>query len=100
MPFKPGESGNPLGKPKGTKGKLSTKVKEALATALEGELENIQELLHQLEPKERVDAVIKLLPFFFPKLQAQQITIDAEVVEKKRPSFMSEGDVETKNLYN
>jgi hypothetical protein len=100
MPFEKGVSGNKNGRPAGSKNKLNSKVKEVLADALEKEVENIESLLHQLEPKERVDAITKLLPFFFPKLQAQQITIDAEVVEKKRPSFMSEGDVETKHLYN
>jgi hypothetical protein len=90
MPFKPGESGNPLGKPKGTKGKLSTKVKEALAAALEGELENIQELLNQLEPKERIDVIAKLLPYIAPKLAAQTISVDAEIKEKKRPEWFFE----------
>jgi hypothetical protein len=100
MPFKPGKSGNPLGKPKGTKGKLSTKVKEALATALEGELENIQELLHQLEPKERIDAISRLLPCCMPRLAAQSISVDAEVTTPKRPIWIRDGDEETNHLYN
>jgi hypothetical protein len=99
MPFQKGHKLAP-GRAKGSKNKLSTEVRAALATALEGELENIQELLNQLEPKERIDAIAKLLPFILPRLAAQTISVDAEVTKPKRPSFMSEGTVETSHLYN
>jgi hypothetical protein len=89
MPFQKGHKLAP-GRAKGSKGKLSTKVKEALATALEGELENIQELFNQLEPKERIDAISKLLPYCMPKLAAQTISVDTEIKEKKRPEWFFE----------
>ncbi len=33
------------------------------------ELENIEERLEELEPKQRIELLIKLMPYVFPKLE-------------------------------
>jgi len=87
MPFKKGHKHSPGRKP-GSQNKVTKKVRETLTAALNDELENIPELLKELEPKERLDAIAKLLPYCAPKLQAQQIDIDTNPHEKKRPAWM------------
>ena len=44
-------------------------------------METITELLEQLTPKERIDAIIKLLPYIVPK--QNEITVDA-IIDKPR----------------
>jgi len=99
MPFQKGHTHSP-GRTKGSKNKLTKEIREVLTTTLEGELENIQALLDQLEPKDRIDAIAKLMPYVAPKLTSQTINIDAEVTIPKRPKWMQDGDEETKHLYN
>lgn len=55
------------GRPKGAVNKTTTEAKVLIQKIVSKELENIDTLLEKLEPKERIDAVIKLLPYFMPK---------------------------------
>ena len=57
------------GRTKGVANKTTTETKEILQKIVSNELDNISTLLEQLEPKERIDAVIKLLPYIVPKQQ-------------------------------
>ena len=81
--FKPGQSGNPKGRPKGTPNKSTAELKEALQSVLDSELGKIQKHLNQLEPKERLEIIIKLLPYILPK--TSQIEHTAIIEEKKEP---------------
>lgn len=58
---------NPKGRPKGSLNRTTSELKEAIKTILDTELEKVQEHLEQLEPKERLDFVTKLLPYVVPK---------------------------------
>lgn len=68
------------GRPKGAVNKTSAETKELLQKIVSNELDNITDLLSKLEPKERIDAVIKLLPYIVPK----QTEIIIEPKELKR----------------
>jgi len=61
--FKPGEGG----RPKGAQNKTSKQVKEILSDILSDEIETLPERLNQLSDKDRLDIVIKLLPYLLPK---------------------------------
>ena len=56
------------GREKGTPNRLTKELRTILKNVLYNELENIEELLETLEPKERIELVIKLIPFILPKV--------------------------------
>ena len=63
------------GRTKGTPNRTTAETKELIQNVVSNELDNITELLNKLEPKERIDAVIKLLPYIVPT--QSEIAIDA-----------------------
>ena len=56
------------GREKGTPNRLTKELRTILKDVLYNELENIEELLDSLETKERLDMLIKLMPFALPKV--------------------------------
>ena len=75
--FKPGQSGNPDGRKKGSANKYTKQVKEAMGMLLEGNLDNLSIWLAQIaadDPAKAMDIVIRLSERFVPKLSQQQIT--------------------------
>ena len=53
MPFEPGESGNPNGRPKGSQNKETRTLREKIDYLLEDQFEMILKDLENLKPKER-----------------------------------------------
>lgn len=74
--FKPGEGG----RPKGVQNKTGKEVKEILSKILSDEIEAMPERLNQLSDKDRLDIVIKLLPYLLPK----QKEIDMNVINEPK----------------
>jgi len=66
------------GRPKGSKNKATGELREVLQDFLDNNIVKIQNDFNVLEPKERLDTIIKLLDFALPKLQrtAMHHTID------------------------
>ena len=64
------------GRTAGTVNKTTAETKELLQKIVSNELDHIEGMLNKLEPKERIDAVIKLLPYIVPK--QQEIAIDSK----------------------
>jgi len=56
------------GRQKGTPNKLTKELRFVLKDVLYQELEQIQTHLDNLEPKERVELLIKLMPYVLPKV--------------------------------
>ena len=50
------------GRQKGTPNKLTTEIRSVLKDIIDYEIDTIEERLLQLEPKERIELVIKLIP--------------------------------------
>lgn len=77
MPFKPGQSGNPNGRPKGAQSQYTKEIKEAFGKLLEDNLDNFNLWLIQVaadDPAKALDLVVKISERFVPKLSQQQIT--------------------------
>ena len=56
------------GRQKGTPNKLTKELRSVLKDILYQELEQIQERLDALKPKERIELLIKLMPYVLPKV--------------------------------
>ena len=67
------------GRTAGAVNKTTAETKELIKTIVSNEMETITELLEQLTPKERIDAIIKLLPYIVPK--QNEIIVDA-IIDK------------------
>ncbi len=57
------------GRDKGTPNKLTYELRKLLKNILAKEIENIPDLLKELEPKDRLELIIKLIPFILPKVE-------------------------------
>jgi len=57
------------GRKKGVPNKLTGELKEMISTILSNEIKKIPEQLNELEPKDRLIIITKLLPYVIPKTQ-------------------------------
>ena len=78
MPFTKGNSGNPLGRPKGSLNHSTKEVRELLSSSIDSR--KIIDMLNRIEePTEYINAITKLLPYCLPKVKP----IDAEIENSK-----------------
>ena len=70
MKFEKGQSGNQAGRPKGAENKLSSELRKQLKAVVEAELEKLPAYLESLSDQDRLQILLKLLPFVLPKVQA------------------------------
>ena len=57
------------GRKKGTPNKVTGTVREMVSKSISKELESLPYILAELEPKERIDSIIKLMPYILPKAE-------------------------------
>jgi hypothetical protein len=62
----------------GSKNLIANPIREVLKEALNSELVNLQSYLNELETKDKLDTIIKLLPFCVSKL-ATEVLIHEEL---------------------
>lgn len=60
------------GRQKGTPNKVTRTLREILEHSISQELESLPKLLNQLEPNERINAIIKLIPYVMPKADKEE----------------------------
>lgn len=65
-----GQTNNPNGRPKGTPNKITSTVRNWLLEIINGNREQFANDLQKLEPKERLEVVLKLLPYILPKVES------------------------------
>jgi len=58
------------GREKGTPNRLTKELRSVLKDIVYQELAKIEERLNELEPKERLQLVIKLMPYALPKVNS------------------------------
>ena len=75
--FKPGESGNPNGRPKGAKNRSTSEVQKALLQLLDDNLDQLSIDFVNLPPKDRADLLIKLARHVVPAaLNPERLTVE------------------------
>ena len=67
------------GRIKGTPNRLTKDMRTVLKNILFNELGNIEELMDSLDSKQRIELVIKLLPFVLPKVETVSHTYNESV---------------------
>ena len=55
------------GRQKGTPNRLTKELRAVLKDLIHEELETLQERMDHLDPKERLEVLVKLLPYVLPK---------------------------------
>lgn len=73
MPYKKGESGNPAGRPKGSKNKVTLDMKERIQALIDRLEVTIDADIEALEPGERIKAYLSLLEYVTPKLSRASV---------------------------
>ena len=58
------------GREKGTPNKLTKEIRKILNDIVHKELEKVEENLNTLEPKQRLEVLIKLMPYVLPKVES------------------------------
>jgi len=53
---------------------LTASLRDALKIIMQKEVEQLSETLKELEPRERLNIVIKLMPYVFPKVETVHLT--------------------------
>lgn len=61
------------GRQVGSLNKISTEVKTILHEVVESEISILHENLNQLSAKERIDVLVKILPYIMPKMTHEPI---------------------------
>jgi len=97
MPFKKGESGNPVGRPKGSVSTTTKLIREHISQAIDGN--KIMEMLNKIEsPTEYISAISKLLPYAVGKKKAYEEMDEIEPIDIKI-TFVDTGGVEKEKIY-
>jgi len=58
------------GREKGTPNKSTKEIRKILNDIVHKELEKVEENLNTLEPKQRLEVLIKLMPYVLPKVES------------------------------
>ena len=64
------------GRKKGTPNRLTRELRTILKDVLYQEMEQLEERLNDLDPKDRMQVILKLMPYVFPKVMDVQSTKD------------------------
>lgn len=75
--FKPGQSGNPNGRPKGSRNKHTEDIRSAYQNLVEMNLENMTGWIREIaanDPARAMDTMIKLSEYILPRLARQELT--------------------------
>ncbi len=87
MPFEKGESGNPAGRPKGSRNRSTSTMREAMALLIDENLDRMSEWLDDIakdDPKAAFQCMLSLLEFHMPKMS--RVTWIDEVKEAPQSS--------------
>ena len=67
------------GRQKGTPNKLTKELRSVLKDVLYEEIDRLPERLDELDTKDRLELLVKLMPFVFPKVQSVPQSLDEPI---------------------
>lgn len=67
------------GRQKGTPNKLTKELRSVLKDVLYEEIDRLPERLDKLDTKDRLELLVKLMPFVFPKVQSVSQSLDEPI---------------------
>ena len=79
--WRPGQSGNPAGRKKGSMNKYTKEIKEAFGLLLSSNTENFYtwiETIARQDPAKAMELLIKIAPYVVPKLAQNDITSEGK----------------------
>jgi len=66
-----GQSGNPGGRPEGSKNKSTQKIRESIQLIVENNIESIQDSLDLMNPKDKMKFILDLMKLVLPTLRSE-----------------------------
>ena len=66
-----GQSGNPGGRPEGSKNKSTQKIRESIQLIVENNIESIQDSLDLMNPKDKMKFILDLIKLVLPTLRSE-----------------------------
>lgn len=91
MPQPKGHTGNPNGRPPGSKNKATAGLRKRINDFLSDNWEKMQADFETLEPKDRLNFYEKLIQYGLPKLQSTQLLTDpAKLSDEQLEVIMNE----------
>ena len=72
MPFKPGHNLS-KGRPKGASNKSTETIKRSISMLLENNIDTVQSDLDEMQPRDRVNALLQFMKFVIPTQKAVEI---------------------------
>jgi len=96
MPFVKGQSGNPMGRPKGSIDNDTRQIRQAYQMLVEDNLDNLTDWLSQLgkeSPEKAFNLMLKMSEYFLPKLSRKEVTADVNVFDNIKFQF-GEGEAQ------
>lgn len=87
--FKAGQSGNPSGRPQGAENKLNRSIKELMHDFLTEKIQELPALWEKLSPRDKVNFIKDIMPYYKAKLQAISISdLDFENLSDEQLDIM------------
>ena len=71
-----GKTNNPNGRPKGSKNKVTTEVRDWISKVIDKQRPQLEKDLKLLEPAERWRIIEKLMSYVVPKMQAVEANVN------------------------
>ena len=96
MGQKKGNTGNPAGRPKGSKNKVSTELKTWVQMLITSNTEQLEKDLQSLEPNQKWVIIEKLLQFVIPKATIHLETKDTTPARPSPPArYLTAEEIKT-----
>ncbi|SDX19314.1 hypothetical protein [Aequorivita viscosa] len=83
------------GRTKGTPNKTTQEMRDFMRDFLSRKFEKLDEVFDQLEPKEKINALLKMLPYLVPKQMQMDLTATQKQEQKQDLSKLTDAELHT-----